>query len=91
MAKMLFRLPQAKRVIENPSPEEVKELTAKMPTARPTKYGNLNVQTQVLARSKRSTFLVTDEPDGQTRQCRPTMRPSGLSGRTSTSLARKWS
>ena len=65
MAKMLFRLPQAKRVIENPSPEEVKELTAKMPTSRPTKYGNLNVQTQVLARSKRSTFLVTDEPDGQ--------------------------
>ena len=65
MAKMLFRLPQAKRVIENPTPEEVKELAAKMPTARPTKYGNLNVQTEVLARSKRSTFLVTDEPDGQ--------------------------
>ena len=65
MAKMLFRLPQAKRVIENPSPEAVKELTAKMPTARPTKFGNLNVQTQVLARSKGSTFLVTDEPDGQ--------------------------
>src|SRR6059036_3816482 len=62
---MLFRLPQAKRVIDNPSAEEVKELAAKMPTARPTKYGNLNVQTQVLARSKRSTFLVTDEPDGQ--------------------------
>ena len=62
---MLFRLPQAKRVIENPSSEEVKELAAKVPTARPTKYGNLNVQTQVLARSKRSTFLVTDEPDGQ--------------------------
>jgi phosphoenolpyruvate carboxykinase (ATP) len=65
VAKMLFRLPQAKRVIENPGPVEVKELAAKMPTARPTKYGNLNVQTQVLARSKRSTFLVTDEPDGQ--------------------------
>ena len=65
MAKMLFRLPQAKRVIENPSPGEVKELAAKMPTARPTKYGNLNVQTEVLARSKRSTYLVTDRPDGQ--------------------------
>jgi len=65
VAKMLFRLPQAKRVIENPTPEEVKALTAKMPTARPTKYGNLNVQTQVLARSKGSTFLVTDDPDGQ--------------------------
>src|SRR5438876_8704969 len=62
---MLFRLPQAKRVIDNPSAEEVKELAAKMPTARPTKYGNLNVQTEVLARSKRSTFLVSDEPDGQ--------------------------
>ncbi|CAN5223989.1 phosphoenolpyruvate carboxykinase [soil metagenome] len=65
MAKMLFRLPKAKRVYENPSPAEVKELAAKMPTARPTKYENLNVQTEVLARSKRSTFLVTDEPDGQ--------------------------
>jgi phosphoenolpyruvate carboxykinase (ATP) len=65
VAKMLFRLPQAKRVIENPTPEEVKALTSKMPTARPTKYGNLNVQTNVLARSKGSTFLVTDDPDGQ--------------------------
>ena len=65
MAKMLFRLPQAKRVTANPSPEEVKELAAKMRTARPTKYGNLNVQTEVLARSKGSTYLVTDEPDGQ--------------------------
>jgi phosphoenolpyruvate carboxykinase (ATP) len=62
---MLFRLPQAKRVIENPTSEEVKALAAKMPTARPTRYGNLNVQTQVLARSKGSTFLVTDDPDGQ--------------------------
>ncbi len=65
MAKMLFRLPQAKRVTANPSPEEVKELAAKMRTSRRTKYGNLNVQTEVLARSKRSTYLVTDEPDGQ--------------------------
>ena len=65
MAKMLFRLPQAKRVTENPRPEEVKEVAANMPTARRTKYGSLNVQTEVLARSKRSTYLVTDEPDGQ--------------------------
>jgi phosphoenolpyruvate carboxykinase (ATP) len=65
VAKMLFRLPQAKRAIENPSAAEVKELAAQMPSARWTKYGNLNVQTKVLARSKRSTYLVTDEPDGQ--------------------------
>src|SRR5713101_8843994 len=62
---MLFRLPQAKRVIENPSPEEVKALAAQMPNARETRYGNLNVQTKVLARSKRSTYLVADVPDGQ--------------------------
>src|SRR3954464_14139367 len=65
VAKMAFRLPPAASVHENPSPAEVKELTARMPTARPTQYGNLNVQTEVLARSKRSTFIVTDEPDGQ--------------------------
>src|SRR5437762_1631179 len=62
---MLFRLPRAARVVENPSPGEVKTLAAKMMTARETRYGNLNVQTQVLARSKKSTYLVTDEPDGQ--------------------------
>jgi phosphoenolpyruvate carboxykinase (ATP) len=62
---MAFRLPTAAKVLENPSPAELKALAAKMPTARPTTYGNLNVQTEVLARSKRSTFVVTDEPDGQ--------------------------
>jgi phosphoenolpyruvate carboxykinase (ATP) len=65
LAKMLFRLPQAAKVIANPSPAEVKELAGKMPNARPTRYGNLNVQTEVVSRSKGSTFLVTDEPDGQ--------------------------
>jgi phosphoenolpyruvate carboxykinase (ATP) len=65
VAKMLFRLPQAAKIIENPSPQEVKELAAKMPNARPTRHGNLNVQTDCVSRSKRSTFIVTDEPDGQ--------------------------
>src|SRR5947207_1565321 len=62
---MLFRLPEAASVIENPSRDEVKELAAKMPNAKPTAYGNLNVQTEVVNRSKGSTFIVTDEPDGQ--------------------------
>src|SRR5256714_3286775 len=65
VAKMAFRLPTAAQVVENPSTADVKALAAEMPTARPTKYGNINVQTEVLARSKRSTYLVTDEPDGQ--------------------------
>src|SRR5438477_5526966 len=62
---MLFRLPQAKRVSANPSPEEVKELAAKMRTARRTKFGNLNVQTEMLAHAKRPTYLVRDHPEGQ--------------------------
>src|SRR5205809_190243 len=62
---MAFRPPEAASVVDNPSPEELKELAAQMPNARPTRYGNLNVQTEVVSRSKRSTFIVTDEPDGQ--------------------------
>ena len=62
---MAFRLPPARQLLENPTPEELRELAAQMPNARPTRYGNLNVQTEVVSRSKKSTFLVTDEPDGQ--------------------------
>ncbi|HSB39150.1 MAG TPA: phosphoenolpyruvate carboxykinase [Gaiellaceae bacterium] len=62
---MLFRLPDAADVIDNPDPEELKALAARMPNARPTRHGNLNVQTEVVNRSKGSTFIVTDEPDGQ--------------------------
>jgi phosphoenolpyruvate carboxykinase (ATP) len=65
VAKMVFGPPRAARVTENPSPEELKALAAEMPNARPTKYGNLNVQTEVVSRSKGSTYIATDEPDGQ--------------------------
>jgi len=36
-----------------------------MPNAQRTEHGNVNVQTEVVSRSKRSTYIVTDEPDGQ--------------------------
>jgi phosphoenolpyruvate carboxykinase (ATP) len=62
---MLFRLPPAASVLENPSPDELKELAAQMPNAQRTRHGNVNVQTEVVSRSKRSTYIVTDEPDGQ--------------------------
>jgi phosphoenolpyruvate carboxykinase (ATP) len=65
VAKMLFRLPDAAAVTDNPDPDELKALAERMPNARATRYGNLNVQTQVVNRSKGSTFIVTDEPDGQ--------------------------
>ena len=68
MAKQMSPLPDAKNVRVNPSAEELKELAAKMPNARRTVYDNLNVQTEVLARSKASTFLVLDDPDGSSQQ-----------------------
>src|ERR671917_122887 len=68
MAKQMTPLPDAKSVRVNPSAEELKELAAKMPNARRTKYDNLNVQTEVLARSKASTFLILDDPDSSSQQ-----------------------
>src|SRR3989440_2630372 len=68
MAKQMTPLPDAKSVRVNPSADELKELAAKMPNARQTRYGNLNVQTEVLARSKASTFLVLDDPEGSSQQ-----------------------
>src|SRR5437773_1914014 len=62
---MAFRPPRAAHVYENPDTDELKELAARMPNARETRYGNLNVQTEVVSRSKASTYIVTDEPDGQ--------------------------
>jgi phosphoenolpyruvate carboxykinase (ATP) len=68
MARQMTPLPDGKSVRVNPTPVELKELAAKMPNARETRYGNLNVQTQVLARSKASTFLVLDDPDSSSQQ-----------------------
>ncbi|HUH22139.1 MAG TPA: hypothetical protein VLZ09_09730, partial [Gaiellaceae bacterium] len=65
VAKMLFRLPDAADVIDNPNPDELQQLAARMPNARWTRYASLNVQTEVVSRSKKSTYIVTDEPDGQ--------------------------
>jgi phosphoenolpyruvate carboxykinase (ATP) len=68
MAKQMTPLPDGKSVRVNPSPEELKQLAAKMPNARQTRYGNLNVQTEVLARSKACTFLILDDPESSSQQ-----------------------
>ncbi|MBV9100742.1 MAG: phosphoenolpyruvate carboxykinase [Candidatus Dormibacteraeota bacterium] len=47
----------------NPSPEELRELTSRMPNAKHTDFDNYNVQTRVVSRSKGSTYIVTDRPD----------------------------
>ena len=68
MATRDFVLPEAKAVLENPPATELQQLTAQMPNARRTAYGNLNVQTEVLARSKASTYPRHGHADGQTHQ-----------------------
>jgi len=68
MAKQMSPLPDAKTVRANPSAAELKDLAAAMPNARRTRYGNLNVQTRVVARSKASTFIVVDDPEESSQQ-----------------------
>ena len=65
-------IPESKRLIENPSAEQLRELTARMPNARRTIYDNYNVHTRVDSRSTKSTYIVTDRPEEHTAQ---TVRP----------------
>jgi phosphoenolpyruvate carboxykinase (ATP) len=60
---------QAKKVFDNPSPNELRAFTEEMPNCRVTEFGNVNVQTRVTSRSAGSTYIVTDDPSitsGQT-------------------------
>src|SRR5919204_3910348 len=60
---------KAKKVYDNPTPEDLRAFTEQMPTCRITEFGNVNVQTRVTSRSSPSTFIVTDDPgltDGKT-------------------------
>jgi phosphoenolpyruvate carboxykinase (ATP) len=56
------RLPPAQTLRDNPSATELQALTSRMTQARRTSFGNYNVQTRVVSRSKESTYLVTDDP-----------------------------
>jgi phosphoenolpyruvate carboxykinase (ATP) len=49
-----------KEIIWNPSAEELRRLTEKMPNTRVTRYDNTNTQSRVDSRSKLSTYIVTD-------------------------------
>jgi phosphoenolpyruvate carboxykinase (ATP) len=50
-------------VVWNPTPEQLRQFTEAMPDGRPTEFGNVNVATRVVARSKLSTFIATDRPE----------------------------
>jgi phosphoenolpyruvate carboxykinase (ATP) len=60
---------RAKHILDNPTPEELRQFTEEMPNCRITEFDNVNVQTKVTSRSSGSTFIVTDDPgltDGKT-------------------------
>jgi phosphoenolpyruvate carboxykinase (ATP) len=65
---MAFALPAAGQVHRDLSQPQLLERALAMPTARRTSYGAPNVQTEVLARSKGSTYIVADEPDDHPHQ-----------------------
>ena len=55
-------LVQPKSVLWNPAEEVLRELVAAMPNAQKTEFGNYNVNVKVTARSKASTFVVSNDP-----------------------------
>jgi len=54
---------EPKSVLFNPSHEELAELVAQQSNASRTEFQNYNVSTKVTARSKASTYVVTDHPE----------------------------
>ena len=52
-----------KKIIWNPSAEELRRLTEEMPNTRITRHDNTNTQSRVDSRSKLSTYVVTDTPE----------------------------
>ncbi len=54
---------QPKSVVWNPTPEQLRQFAEQMPNARITEFGNVNVATRVVSRSKLSTYIATDTPE----------------------------
>jgi phosphoenolpyruvate carboxykinase (ATP) len=54
---------QPKSIIVNPNASQLKTMVSEMPNAGLTEYNNYNVKTRVLARSKMSTYIVSDHPE----------------------------
>ncbi|TMK81071.1 MAG: phosphoenolpyruvate carboxykinase (ATP) [Actinobacteria bacterium] len=53
---------RARKIHDNPSPEELRAFTEEMPSCKLTAFGNVNVQTRVTSRSTSATFIVADDP-----------------------------
>src|ERR1044072_8984646 len=68
LAKMAFALPEARHVHRKLSQRELLERTHSMPNSRRTDYAPPNVRTRVPARSKASSFIGADDPEGEPHQ-----------------------
>lgn len=67
--KGTIKLPvEPKNVIFNPSTEDLKRFVSEMANAKMTEFDNYNVHTQVVARSKASTYIVSDHPENHSDQ-----------------------
>ncbi|MEM7167742.1 MAG: phosphoenolpyruvate carboxykinase [Planctomycetota bacterium] len=60
---------EPKSVVMRPDADTLRELTSQMGTARPTEFDNFNVSTQVVSRSKRSTYIIDDDTSRHSDQC----------------------
>ena len=52
---------EPKSVTWNPTPAQLRQFAEAMPNAKVTEFGNVNVATRVVSRSKLSTFIATDD------------------------------
>jgi phosphoenolpyruvate carboxykinase (ATP) len=68
MTEILTLPVEPKSVIWNPSPQDLRRFTEEMPNCRKTEFGNVNVATRVVSRSKLSTFIATDTPENHSDQ-----------------------
>jgi phosphoenolpyruvate carboxykinase (ATP) len=57
-----------KSTVWNPSPEQLRKYTEEMTNCRLSEFGNVNVATRVVSRSKLSTFIATDAPENHSDQ-----------------------
>jgi phosphoenolpyruvate carboxykinase (ATP) len=65
---MAFAMPEARHVLRDLTQAQLHELTQGQATARRTDYGAVNVEAKVLARSKASTYIVSDSPSAEPHQ-----------------------
>ena len=59
---------EPRKTFWNPTPEELRTFAGEMPNAKLTEFGNINVGTRVVSRSKLSTFVVSDRKEDHSDQ-----------------------